>query len=91
MSGKHLRNNISKKANDLADVGKRITNDTWNEVKEKAENILESANDALSTNVDRVISKTEKVKNAFKAGYDAYSDERKSGNRRNKETEENRR
>jgi gas vesicle protein len=85
MSGKHLRNNINKKANDLAEDGKRITNDTWNEVKDKAESILESANDVLNTNVDRVVNKTEKVKNAFKAGYDAYNDERNSGSHRKRE------
>jgi gas vesicle protein len=66
--GKYLRKDISRKANGLIKEGKKITYDSWNDAKEKAENIIESANDALSTNVEKIVRKTEKLKDALKSG-----------------------
>jgi gas vesicle protein len=67
--GKYLRKDISRKANDLIKEGKRKTYDSWNDAKEKAENLIESANDVLSTNVDNIVRKTEKLKDAIKSGF----------------------
>jgi gas vesicle protein len=79
-SGKHLRYDISRKANEMYEDGKRKTNDTWNDAKEKAEDIIESANNVLSTNVEKIVRTTETLKEALKSGIDAYNDERKYGN-----------
>ena len=66
--GKYLRKDISRKTNALIKEGKKITYDTWNDVREKAEDIIESANDTLSTNVEKIVRKTEKLKDALKSG-----------------------
>ena len=77
-SGKQLRNDISRTTNELYEEGKKKTYDSWNDEKEKAENILDGANDVLSTNVEKIVRKTEKLKDALKSGVNAYNDERKS-------------
>jgi gas vesicle protein len=66
--GKYLRKDISRKTNALIKEGKKISYDSWNDAKEKAENLIESANDALSTNVEKIVRKTEKLKDALKSG-----------------------
>lgn len=76
-SGKHLRNDISRKTNELIEEGKKITYDSLNGVKEKADSSIESANDFLNSGKEKFAHKVEKVKDAFKAGVNAYKDERK--------------
>jgi len=63
--GKYLRKDISRKTNDIIKEGRKITHDSWNDAKEKAENIIDSANDVLSTNVQKIVRKTEKLKDAL--------------------------
>jgi gas vesicle protein len=67
--GKHLRKDISRKANNIIKDGRKMTHDSWNGAKEKAENLIESANDVLNTNVDKIVRKTEKLKDALKSGF----------------------
>lgn len=76
-SGKHLRNDISRKTNEFIEDGKKKTYDSWNGVKEKADSSIESANDFLNSGKEKIAHKVEKVKDAFKAGMNAYKDERK--------------
>ena len=77
-SGKQLRNDISRTTNELYDEGKKMTYDSWNDAKEKTERILDSANDVLSTNVEKIVRKTENLKEALKSGINAYNEERKT-------------
>jgi gas vesicle protein len=79
-SGRHLRKDIKRKTNDYIEDGKKIVSDTWSDAKETAESALESANEFLNSGMEKIMRKTEKAKNALKSGYDAYNDERKSGN-----------
>jgi gas vesicle protein len=76
--GKYLRSDISRKANELIKEGKKKTYDSWNDAKEKAESMLDIANEVLSTNVEKIVRKTENLKDALKSGVNAYNDERKS-------------
>jgi len=78
-SGKHLRNDISRKTNELIEEGKKMSFDSLNEVKEKAESTLDSANDFLNTGMEKITRKTKKVKDALNSGVNAYNDERESG------------
>jgi gas vesicle protein len=78
-SGKNFRHDISKKTNDLIDEGKKLTTNSWNGVKDTVESTFDSANDFLNTGVEKIMHKTEKVKDAFRSGIDTYKDERKSG------------
>jgi gas vesicle protein len=82
-SGKHLRRDISRKTSDFIEDGKKIAHDSWIDAKDKAENTIEIAKDYLNTNVDKIVRKTEKAKDALKCGFDAYNNERKSGNENN--------
>ncbi len=82
-SGKHLRNDISRKTNELIDEGKKKTNDSWNDAKEKVESSIESANDFLNSGKEKIVRKVEKVKDAVKAGSNAYNDERNEINEHN--------
>ena len=77
-SGKHLRNDISRKTNQFIDEGEKKTHDLWNEAKEKAESTLVNANDFLNTNVEKIVNKTENVREALKSGFNAYNDKKKS-------------
>ena len=77
--GKQLRSDISRKTSDLIDQGKKLTYDSWNGAKEAAESTFESANEFLNTGVEKIIDKTEKIKDAFRTGIDTYKDERRSG------------
>jgi gas vesicle protein len=76
--GKYLRNDISRKTNELLQEGKRKTFESWTDAKEKAEKIIESANIVLTSNVEKVVRNTENLKDALKSGVNAYNDERKS-------------
>ena len=79
-SGKLLRNDISRKTNELMEEGKKKTFDSWNGAKEKAESTIENANDYLNTAKEKIVRKKEKVKEALKSGFNSYNDERKSDN-----------
>lgn len=76
-SGKHLRNDISRKSKELIEEGKKNTYESWNGLKERTESTIESANDMLNTGKEKIMRKAEKVKDAFKAIHNAYNDERK--------------
>lgn len=88
-SGKHFRNDIRRKKDELLEEGKKITVDTWNGVKEKTESTIESVNDFLKTGMDKIAGKTEKVKESLKAGVNAYNDEKKTVNSQNIMPKEN--
>lgn len=75
-SGKHLRNDISRKTNSLIKEGKKITTETWDSAKEKAENAINSANDFLSSSADKIMLNTEKVRDALRSGVNAYNNEK---------------
>jgi gas vesicle protein len=79
-SGKNLRNDISRKTNEFIEDGRKKTVDTWNGAREKVESTLDNANDFLNTGLDKIGRKTEKVKDALKAGFNVSNDEIKSGN-----------
>lgn len=85
-SGKQLRSDISKTTNELYEDGKKKTYESWNEAKAKAENIIDSANDVLSSNVEKIVRKSENIKDALKSGVDAYNDEMKYGSNHNRST-----
>lgn len=76
--GKYLRNDISRKTNEMLEDGKKLTSDTWNGAKKAAESTLENANDFLNTGVEKITNKTEKIKEAFQSGIDTFKDERRS-------------
>ena len=76
--GKYLREDIRRKTNKLIKDGKRKTYDSWNDAKDKAESIIDGANEVINTNVEKIVRKAENFKEAFKSGVNAYSDERKS-------------
>ena len=78
-SGKLLRNDISRKTNELIGEGKLKGEHLWNNTKEQVGSTLDSANDFLNTSKEKIRNKTEKVKDAFKAGVSAYNEEIKSG------------
>jgi hypothetical protein len=40
--------------------------------------MLDSANEVLSTNVEKIVRNTENLKDALKSGVNAYNEERKS-------------
>jgi gas vesicle protein len=67
-SGKHLRNDISRKTNELIEEGKRKTFASWDDIKEKTGSTLNNANDFLNKGLEKIASKTEKVKDALKYG-----------------------
>jgi len=77
--GKNLRNDISRKTNELIEEGKKKTHDSWNFTKERTESTLDSANDFLNEGMEKITRKTEKLKDAYKSGYNAYKNERKTG------------
>jgi gas vesicle protein len=78
-SGKLLREDISRKTNELIGEGKIKSEYLWNNTKEKVGSTLDSANNFLNTSKENIKNKTEKVKDAFKAGVSAYNEKRKSG------------
>ena len=64
--GKYLRKDIRKKTKGLIKEGRKLTQDSWNDAKEKAEDFIDSANDTLSSNYDKIVRKTEQLKNVLK-------------------------
>jgi gas vesicle protein len=78
-SGKKLRNDISRKTNELIEEGRNKTYETWNEAKEKAGNTIDRANDFLNTGVEKIVGKTKKVKEGLESGLNAFNDERNYG------------
>lgn len=87
-SGKHLRNDISRKTNEIIEEGRKKTAKTWNGAKEKVESTIENANDYLNEGMEKVARKSEKVKNAIKSGVNAYNDERKAGDNQSRTLKE---
>lgn len=82
-SGKHLRNDISRKTGELIDQGKKLTYDSWNGALDTAETTFKTANEFLNTEVEKIVSKAEKVKDSFKSGIEAFKEERKAGKEQN--------
>src|SRR5512147_3121085 len=78
-SGKLLRGDISRKTNELISEGKLRSEHLWNNTKEQVGSTLDSANDFLNTSKEQIKNKTEKVKDAFKAGVSTYKETRRSG------------
>jgi len=85
-SGEQLRNDIKKTSNELYEDGKKKTYESWNDAKAKAENIIDSANDVLSSNVEKIVRKSENLREALKSGVNAYNDEIKYGSNHNRST-----
>ena len=77
-SGKHLRNDISRKTNELIEEGRNKTYETWNEAKEKAVNTIDAANEFLNTGAEKIAGKTKKVKAGLESGFNALNDEKNS-------------
>jgi gas vesicle protein len=82
-SGKNLRNDISRKTNELISEGKIKTDHLWNNTKEEVGSILDSANDFLNTSKDKIMNKAGNVKDAIKTGVSAYNENRKSSDDEN--------
>lgn len=78
-SGKQFRTDISRKTNKLIEDSKRKTIDTWDGAREIAESTLENANEVLNSNIEKIAHKTDKIKEAYNAGYNAYNNERTTG------------
>jgi len=74
-SGKHLREDIRGRTNELIDEGRKKANDTWSAAREKAESTFESANDFLNTGVEKVARKAEKIKEALRPEHNALYEE----------------
>jgi len=87
--GKLLRNDISRKTNELIEEGKKKTLDLWNGAEELAESTFDSANDFLNTGMEKIVRKTEKIKGAFKSGFSAYNNESGTGNHESSSFTEN--
>lgn len=69
-SGKKLRKDIGRKTNDLIEDGKRITSDSWDGVKQTAENTYENAGDFLNSSMKKIARKSEKVKDSLKSVFE---------------------
>ena len=82
-SGKQLRDDISRKTNELIGEGKIRTDRLWSNAKEEVETTLESANDFLNTSKEMIMNKAGKAKDAIKAGVSAYNEKRKAGGEEN--------
>jgi gas vesicle protein len=67
-AGRYLRSDINKKTNDLIEAGKNKSAGIWNDTKDKTESTLGSANDFLNSGMEKIIRKTEKVKDSIKSG-----------------------
>lgn len=77
-TGKHLRDDISTKTNKLIKQGKKKTIDTYKDAREIAGETIESANDFINNSLEKIGHNTDKVKEAFKSGFNVFNDERKS-------------
>lgn len=76
--GKKLRKDISKATGEVIEGGRKMAIDTWNGVKDTAESTLESANDILNSGMEKIVRKTENIRDAFTAGMSTYAEERRS-------------
>ena len=74
--GRELRSDIGKKTTEIINDSKKKTGELWAGAKTKAGTMLEGANSFLSTGKEKILTEAEKVKEAFKAGAEAYSEER---------------
>ncbi|MCU0372354.1 MAG: YtxH domain-containing protein [Ignavibacteria bacterium] len=79
------------KAGDLINEGKKRSEQIIRDAKEKANNLLDDANSVLNdaktkaadkfgTAKDKITAETERVKDAFKAGIDAWKEEKSKEN-----------
>jgi gas vesicle protein len=93
-SGKELRSDIKRKANDIADgaseyikstkmksqdfinTGRSRSEQVVSDVREKAEHLMGDADKMLSEIRERAGSESGKIKAAFKAGVNAYRNEK---------------
>lgn len=67
-AGKYLRSDISRKAIDMIEDGKKISNDTWNGVQQRAEKTIVSAGDFINSGLEKFSRKTGKVKDTLSSG-----------------------
>lgn len=77
--GKQFRNDISRKTNSIIEDSRKKASEMLDGAKEITESALINANEVLSSNVDKVINKTDKIKEAYNAGYNAFNNERIAG------------
>jgi len=73
-SGKHFRNDLSRKTNEFIDDSKRKANEKWTEVKEKTENTIDRANEFLNTGFEKITERSGKIRNAFRARLNMHND-----------------
>lgn len=89
-TGRHMREDIRGRTNELINEGRKKANDTWSAAREKAGSTFESANDFLNTGVDKVARKAEKIRNALKPEhnmlYDDVKQTRQNKNNRSQST-----
>jgi gas vesicle protein len=74
--GRELRNDIGRKTNELITEGKKASGEIWTGAKTKANSMLDSANTLLNTGKDKIIESADKVKDAVKAGVEAFNEEK---------------
>ncbi len=78
------------KANELINEGKKNSEQLIKDAKEKAKALLDDANtvlneakaktsDKLGAAKEKIVTETERIKDAFKAGLDAYNEEKSKG------------
>lgn len=77
-SGKHLRNDISRRTGKIVKDGKKLTARSWNDAKEFAGNTYERAGNIVNAGIETISDQTENVKDAINSGINAFRDERKS-------------
>jgi gas vesicle protein len=77
-SGKHLRNDISKRTGKIIKDGKKLTTKSWNDAKDFAGNTYERAGNLVNSGMGTISEQTENVKDAINSGMNAFRDERKN-------------
>lgn len=77
-SGKHLRNDISRRTGKIVKDGKKLTARSWNDAKEFAGNTYERAGNIVNAGIETISDQTENVKDAINSGISAFREERKS-------------
>jgi len=77
-SGRHLRNDISRRTGKIVKDGKRFTSKSWNDAKDFAGNTYERAGNLVNSGMETISEQTENVKDAINSGINAFRDERKN-------------
>lgn len=77
-SGKHLRNDISRRTGKMIKDGKKLTSKSWNDAKDFAGNTYERAGNLVNAGMDTIADQTENVREAINSGINAFRDERKN-------------